>query len=244
MKTWVKVLMWLGLGGGIGFFAGYRIGQNSGYQAGYDEGWNSGFNEPEDKQKAATDAMNQYRGDNTDGDTLPETHVHRDPAKPDEVEVFRSPFIQRPLVSDDSEMPMDEPVIDDPAIEGYEETTIPQMHMQHMVPESITEEEYAQNPWEAERRVMSYYEGDEVLYDRHDRNILSIDEAKEVLGLTWWYGFRPNANTVIDDLYFRNETYGKIYHVIRLDSASSDTVNGIDSPEYEEDEDDFNQRDL
>ena len=26
MKLWMKALVWLGLGGGIGFFAGYRVG--------------------------------------------------------------------------------------------------------------------------------------------------------------------------------------------------------------------------
>lgn len=29
MKAWMKILMWVGLGGGIGFFAGYQVGTKS-----------------------------------------------------------------------------------------------------------------------------------------------------------------------------------------------------------------------
>lgn len=71
MKNWMKTLMWLGLGGGIGFFAGYQIGvrkKDEAYEDGYSAGIEDHVETMEWDRKEAEDALDNYRGGDTEAE--------------------------------------------------------------------------------------------------------------------------------------------------------------------------------
>lgn len=79
MKTWMKILMWFGLGGGIGFFAGYQVGAK--VQKKEDETEQAQEWKQEQPDITVEEALDAYRGEenaeelpkaDTDDEEMPE----------------------------------------------------------------------------------------------------------------------------------------------------------------------------
>ena len=217
MKPWMKIMMWIGLGGGIGFFAGYQIG-TKGKREAYDEGREDGYSEYKDEHnryiwdfdRAAKEVLAEYAGKDTDGDAV-------DICQDDE----------------DAEMPEEEPEIGDEA----EIEEIPELHAQHMIPERISEEEYYENPWNYEQESLTYFEEDKVLYNNDTRAAIhDSDGQDQVIGIGMLLNFRQKDGEVLDAIFVRNDTMGVIFRIDRVEAAYDDEMSGADSPEYEKED--------
>lgn len=73
MKAWMKVLMWFGLGAGIGFFAGWQVGERQNARMEEEEAEQPAEDEPAEEtyQVTVDDVLDTYRGD-IDGDEVDE----------------------------------------------------------------------------------------------------------------------------------------------------------------------------
>ena len=208
MKPWMKVLMWLGLGGGIGFFAGYRVGAGKSYNNGYDEGYVAAKEEQ------------------VNGEAEPESALH----------------IYRADEDDEPEMPMDPPVIGDEEELGttsHEQQAgedIPQLHPTQMLPQILTEEEFYENQWEYEKERLIFYAGDEVLYNPRDKVVEDVPE--NLIGIGTLLSFGPDE----DAKFVKNDTFGTLYRIDRVEDAFYDSVEGeFSSPEDDDEEDEDNE---
>ena len=243
MKTWMKILMWLGVGGGIGFFAGYQVGHKAGakekveeLQVDEDKAFRAGYNKAYgempyedgyhqalvdagaikyDKQPEPTvDYLNQYRGYDFDGDEVNLVEI-----KPEE---------------EDADMPEEKPIIGD----EEEIESVPQLHQQHFIPEQITDEEFYQNPWNYDQESMIFYEIDGVLFNKDTQVALTNkDDIDQAIGIGMTFEFYKNGET-IDTLFVKNDTIGMLFRIDRIDAAYTDIVSGAGAPEYDEEEED------
>ena len=226
MKPWMKAVFWAGLGGGIGFFAGWQVGQkgrrkltDAEEERAYNDGWQDGY-EARSSASEALEKLEQYRGgafgNDTDGDEL---------------------FVQP---EEEPEMPEDPPEIGDE--EDIEE--VPELHPQHMIPQLITEDAYYTNPWNYDQEHLNYYETDEVLYNRETRKVIkNKDEMDQIIGIGMIFNFYLKDGEALDAIFVRNDTMGVIFRIDRFDASYQDEIVGVNAPEYEEDED-FTEEDL
>ncbi|MBQ2533313.1 MAG: hypothetical protein II545_06715 [Lachnospiraceae bacterium] len=214
MKAWMKVLMWAGLGAGIGFFAGYQIGHNSGVKE-TDSKWRDDldhFWEDDEINEEGLDIdqhLNEYRGE----EIAAEENV-----EPEEVSV------------------------EEAETEDFE-TDIPQLHPQDMVPEIITEEEAAKilSMYESigvhyEQEDVIFYRGDEVFYNTKTQSIMPLDEAHTVFGHGIEFAFGGDPNNPVDIVWVRNETYATIFKIMEIDEAFCESVDGNCAPEEDEED--------
>lgn len=217
MKPWMKALIWAVLGGGIGFFAGYRVGSfvnrpKSRSKAPVSSSVASDEQEHVDIEKAVSEAFKAYRGEDTDGDEtvidLPEGWEN------DKFEI--------------------EPTDKVPEVVPAE---TPQLHPQSMEPMPITAEEFNDEEGyepDYERKLLDYYEGDEVLYDPEASDIIQVPE--DVLGYGALYGFGGDPNNPVETIYIQNDTMGTLYQVELVHGSFSDMIPGSFPPVEEEDE--------
>lgn len=191
LKPWMKALMWFGLGGGIGFFAGYGVGMRTGNStaAKMMNDADEDVYEARRKLQETKDALDLYSGGK---------HVE-DP-------------------EEEAEMPEDPPEIgDEEEIEGR---TIPELHPQHLIPERITEEEYYENPWGDDQEQLLYYEGDRVLFNKNTRKALKTPDAiDQAIGLAMILSFYRKDGEVLDAIFVRNPTMGVIFRIDRLEAS-------------------------
>lgn len=223
MKTWIKILMWVGLGGGIGFFAGLQVGskrsavmETEHWEAAYNNGRADGYAKAveDNKNKNAWEevtpqivksSIKEYRGD-FDGDRI--TVI------PEE----------------------DPPMVEEPPVIGDEEDIedVPQLHPQHMIPVQITEDEYYANPWGYDQESLIFYEMDEVLFNKDTLKAMTTkDEIDQVIGLGMTFNFYLKDGETLDVIFVKNDTMGVIFRIDRIDAAYQDE--GAD-PEYEEED--------
>ena len=211
MKFWAKALIWFGLGGGIGFFAGYGLGSRSKARGGPSEAPDDEeyIEEPEEPSEAAITAFAAYRGD-PDGDKDLPDGWENDPLTLDTLDEVRK----------DSDPP--ETVLAD----------IPQLHPQDMEPYPISKEEfddeYNYEP-DYERKLLLYYEGDEVLYDEEKEEIIQVPD--EVLGIGALLGFGGDPNNPAERIYIQNDTMGTLYMVELVHGDFYGEVEGTESPD-------------
>ena len=212
MKTWMKILMWFGLGGGIGFFAGYQVGARV-QKTEDEESQESDMNITAFKP-VAQDALEVYRGGDTDGDKF-----------------LINPWIGT-ATDEDDEMPEEEPRIGDE--EDIED--IPQLHPQDLVPSIITEQEYYQNEWNYDQESLVYYGRDNVLFDIDTQSVIS--DPTQVIGLATLMGL----NAVHETLFVRNETTSTLFRIDWTEDAFDMRNAGDILPD--EENDDFTEEDL
>lgn len=221
MKTWMKILMWVGLGGGIGFFAGLQVGskrsavmETEHWEAVYNNGRTDGYAKAvednknawkEVTQQIAESAIKDYGGD-FDGDHVNVT-AEEDP-----------------------------PMVEEPPVIGDEEDIedVPQLHPQHMIPVQITEDEYYANQWGYDQESLIFYEMDEVLFNKDTRKAMTTkDEIDQVIGIGMTFNFYLKDGETLDVIFVKNDTMGVIFRIDRIDAAYQDE--GAD-PEYEEED--------
>ena len=210
MKAWMKILMWVGLGGGIGFFAGLQVGQRSERKLAETEPEQD--ESEEQAEEVYNTAMDEYIGDK-DNDNVS--------------------TIMQIQEEEDAEMPEEVPVI------GDEDTLeeIRELHPQDMAPVLITESEWIENPWNYDKETMGYYSLDDKLYNFATRSV--IKDNDEVVGIGNLYGFYGTQENPAgkDIIYVRNDCLGTLFKIGFFDAALHDITGGADSPEYEEEED-------
>lgn len=254
MKAWMKILMWVGLGGGIGFFAGYQVGAGSrrteemnnelrDYQNNLDDELEE-YKKNLAEAKART-AMDEYTGDNGEEMLKQAVENCRKAGVPEEKILHNKEEIDRFFLGNDNvetvkriqeeedpDMPEEVPVIgDEDTIEEIRE-----LHPQDMAPVLITESEWNENPWNYDKETMGYYSLDDKLYNFATRSV--IKDNDEVVGIGNLYGFygtqeNPGGKDII---FVRNDCLGTLFKIGFFDSALNDITGGADSPEYEEEE--------
>lgn len=214
MKTWMKVLFWLGTGCGFGFFIGYQAGQRT-------------------ERKRAEEAAEEEAEEETEkrmdipghDDEYWETMTEYLGQKPDQEET---------AAEEPPEMVMEPPVIDE-LDEGPND--IPRLHPQHMVPEIITELEANRNPWGYETEKLIYYTGDEVLYNTTTQTI--EEDPDSLLGIGALASFGGDPNNPVETIWVKHDTWGKIFRVDAFDDIFADAVDGNIHPDDDDlDEDD------
>lgn len=133
---------------------------------------------------------------------------------------------------EEPEMPTEADLVIDP--------DIPQLHPTHFVPEIISEEEFNLNPWQFDIENLIFYEMDEVLYNESKQEPIQVPE--DLIGIGTLFEFNGNPNNPVETIYVKNDTYGKIFRIDKLDAAFCDAVDGSFPPEDdapEEEEDDY-----
>ena len=211
MKFWAKALIWFGLGGGIGFFAGYGLGTRYKARGGPSESPDDEeyIEEPEELSEAAETAFAAYRGD-ADGDKDLPDGWENDPLTLDELEGLLK------KVESIETVPAD----------------IHQLHPQDMEPRPISKEEFNDEfdyEPDYERKLLSYYEGDEVLYDEERAEIIEVPD--EVLGIGALLGFGGDPNNPAESIYIQNDTMGTLYEVDLVHAAFYGEVETPESPD-------------
>lgn len=194
MKPWMKILMWFGLGAGIGFFAGQQVGRNQAEKEEFQDEQQATY-----EQTEISDIIDEYLG-----------------AQDKEIE-------------EEPEMPTPEEITID--------ADIPQLHPEHLVPEIIGEEEYNANIWQYDLENLIFYEMDEVLYDETTQSI--IESPDHVIGIGTLFEFGGDPNNPVDTIYVKNDTYGTLFRIDRVDAAFCDAVDGTCGPE--DDDEDYSE---
>lgn len=224
MKAWMKVLMWLGLGAGVGFFAGMQVGQRQERKAEAarlnadilrkrsEMTAEEACQRVADAADACADALTAYRG----GDISAAEDTDRIPGK---------------TATDEDDIP---PM---PTEEDIQIPDIPVLHPTQLVPIIISESEYEANEWEYDKEKLVYYAGDDVLYNSATQSI--IENPNDVLGIgTLIAGFGGDPKHPVDVIYVKNETYGTLFRVEQVDDAFCDAVDGTAGPEDDDPEED------
>ena len=218
MKTWMKILIWSGLSGGIGFFAGYRVGNswNGPKKAG--KGPESAREDMDIAEYAwrrdeAEKAWQTYSGQVAEEtDNLPEGWENEKFSLPEEDETDTLQTVPK---------------------------DIPQLHPQDMVPYAITEDEFNFNEQGYDIKCLDFYEGDEVLYDPENEEIIVMSEG--LLGIGWQYHFGGDPNNPAEVIYIQNDTMGTLYRVELVHANFNEEVPGTIAPDdgdsYEEEDD-------
>lgn len=193
MKTWMKYLMWFGLGGGFGFFIGQQVGKK----------------QTEEEYEAAQ-----------------EVPVESDDQQYGSIEEILDEYIGEPVEDEDPDMPTEKDIEIDP--------DIPQLHPEHLVPEIIGEEEYNANVWGYDLENLTFYELDEVLYDETTQDIVANPD--DVIGIGTLFEFGGDPNNPTETIYVKNDTYGTLFRIDRIDAAFCDAVDGTCGPEDDDEE--------
>lgn len=223
MKLWMKALIWLGLGGGIGFFAGYRVGahvkeeelesinerldcaekrndmieQNYAAQIEHDENSReSEIQRLEEKLRIANDAfeaLQKYKG--LDTEQLPFKEEEEDP-----------------------EMPMEEPEMpEDPLEETEDEEEIQQPHPEDFRPYGITRSEYLMNEKGYDRIELDYYTEDAVIFDPKEEK--KWVHPEQLLGIGWKARFIGSGDRPLTETYIQNDSMGEVYKITRIEGS-------------------------
>ena len=138
----------------------------------------------------------------------------------------------------------DDTVVTMPEEELAIDADIPQLHPTHLAPEIIGEEEYNLNIWGYDLENLIFYEMDEVLYNETTQSI--IENPDDVIGIGTLFEFGGDPNNPVETIYVKNDTFGVLFRIDRLDAAYIDAVAGMAGPMEDDpyDPDDFNEDDL
>ena len=239
MKPVLRALVWLGLCGGIGFFAGWQFGEKRAKKEALDtlnektdeirdhvmEHANKNIAELKDRYEkeksemraqyeAAVDAVRSYKGYDTDGDSVTTFANH--------VEVPEWATQQSTVIvpEDVPEMPMDEPempadVLDE---DEDEEEEIPQLHPQDILPHAISKGEFLQNEGNYDVVDLDYYTDDDVIFDPKAEEKWTHPE--QLLGIAWSLRFiSAPGKPRISEIFIQNDTMETLYRITRIDDS-------------------------
>lgn len=217
MKAWMKALVWVGLGGGIGFFSGYR--------AGYAKHADDISPILDDLQARVESMMEVVENLGKDNDRAKSELERLLSTMPSEVIAEAAMDDYRgnpePEPEEEPEMPMEEPVIDDleedPEEEDDPDEVIPDLHPEDMRPHPISEDEFNRNEKGYDISVLKYYAGDDLVYDpEYDEE---MTQPEQLLGIGWFALFGGGHDTI----YIENDTMETIYAVHYLEGSIGDT---------------------
>lgn len=225
MKPVLRALVWLGLGGGIGFFAGWQFGEKRKTKETADAVENARFETKElylklmkedaeayEKEKsemraqyeAAVDAVRSYKGYDVDVDSATTVAI---------------PVI---VPEEEPEMPMDEPEMPDDVLDEDEdedeEEEIPQLHPQDILPHAISKGEFLQNEGNYDVVDLDYYTDDNVIFDPRAEEKWTHPE--QLLGIGWNLRFyNAHGQPRVTEVYIQNDTMETLYKITRIDDS-------------------------
>lgn len=216
MKPWMRALVWLGLGGGIGFFSGYRVG----YAKHADE-IGPVLDDLQERVESMMTVVENLGKDNDRAKAELERLISSMPVTEATAEAAMDDYRgnPEPESEEEPEMPLEEPVI--PDLEEDEEDdlnlVIQDLHPEDIRPHPISEAEFNLNPKGYDISVLKYYAGDDVIYDQeYDEE---MTQPEQLLGLGWFALFGGGRDTI----YIENDTMETIYAVHYLEGSIGDT---------------------
>lgn len=230
LTPWMKALVWLGLGGGIGFFAGFRIGYSKDkkimdktygeivcdaeakvrkeYEAEIGKA-NAEIQAIKHAAQEALKAQREYFGAKDD-EIISEGQM--------EMGLDAGPFPDEDvdIMDEVPEMPEDPfPEEDDGDNDGDEE--IQQLHPEDLRPYEIEEDEYDENPKGYDRIELDYYTEDCVIFDPDREEKWTHPE--QLLGIGWKERFYAGHLLPVREIYVRNDTMEILYKITRIDDS-------------------------
>lgn len=229
MKPLLRALVWVGLGGGIGFFAGWQFGEKrkekemaEAFTVSLAEAKQhylecAQINDEVNKEKMkklrsqyedALNAIREYKGLDVEVG-IPNVETVARTVDTDDVSSV--------IVEEEAdEMPMDEPEMPEDPLGDEEE--IPQLHPQDLLPFSITKAEYTANENGYDLVDLDYYTEDCVIFDPREEEKWTHPE--QLLGLGWKALFIGTVDgPVIREAYIQNDTMGTLYRITRIDDS-------------------------
>ena len=229
MKPWMKALVWLGLGGGIGFFAGMQVGYRQGKTEMADavedaklktkeyylkvlqedaEAYKKDKKEMRTQYEEAMDALRQYKGldDSVISDGQLAMDLRGGDYDGDGVQVIE------PEEEDEEDIDMDQPP------EMPDDLEIEQLHPEDLLPHAITKEEFNANAKGYDRIDLDWYTDDNVIFDPKEEE--KWTHPQQLLGIGWNSLFiGKNGKFDIPEVYIENDTMGALYRITRIDDS-------------------------
>ena len=214
MKTWMKILFWLGVGGGLGYFTGCTVTNNKRDKI-QNEACNScqqecgncelmqmwkEIDEEKKKEKAAEYVRKQYAGENA-------------------IDYSKNP--EGAATDEEPEMIEETPVI------GDEDTIESASRIFY-----ISEEEYYTNSSGVAQEELIFYRNDEVLWNKDTQSTMSEDEIARSIGKETIEMLK--TNTYETGLFVKNDLIPALFRIDVYDAAYTDE-HGDTSEVYEED---------
>ena len=225
MKMWMKALVWLGLGGGIGFFAGYQVGCRKADKDLQDiQGLVEKIDSDQDeidilikKHKAemsemrrqyeeALDAQREYLG-GKDDEIISEGQMEMDLEEDPEEDVD--------VMDEVPEMPED--ILPDSGdYDGDDVIEAEPFHPEDLRPFAISASEYRQNAHGYDTVELDYYTEDCVIFDplREEK----WTHPEQLLGLGWKAMFISSGKPVTE-AYVQNDTMEILYKITRIEDS-------------------------
>ena len=223
MKPWMKALVWLGLGGGIGFFAGMQIGYRQGKRdeteknAGKFSDLESSLVEERERHRKeldakrseweeAMDALRQYKG--LEDSAISDGQLAMDLRGGD----YDGDSVQVVEPEDEEEIDMDQPP------EMPDDLEIEQLHPEDLLPHAITKEEFNANAKGYDRMDLDWYTDDNVIFDPKEEE--KWTHPQQLLGIGWNSLFiGRNGRIDVPEVYIENDTMGMLYRITRIDGS-------------------------
>ena len=223
MKNFLKALIWLGLGGGLGFFGGVAVGRRMEWKAINDEAEEQSYTDlgsgvglcrhPGLTEDEWDRMVREYRGE--DEEETGDNGGSKPVDLPQDAAEWVHQVVEQARQEDERRRPAA------PGDNGGSKpTVIRQLHPQDMTPVILTEEEYDRNDKNLERAELIFYGLDEVLYDVEKEEV--VGDPDGLIGVGTLFGFGGDPDNPTDVLYVENETMGKIYRITYVDDAFCD----------------------
>lgn len=207
MKPWMKALVWLGLGGGIGFFAGYQLGYGRACKE-MEEPLNqlNDLNEHvvQNLKKEKDDLIRKTEEIRRQYEEAMDAQREYLGGKDDEV---------KDVIEEDPEMPEVPDLPDDP----LEDEEIPQPHPEDFLPFAISRSEYLQNEHGYETMQLDYYTDDAVIFD--PANEEKWTHPEQLLGIGWKAHFVSTDGRPVKEIFIQNDTMGTLYKITRIEAS-------------------------
>lgn len=248
MKYWMKVLMWLGLGGGIGYFGGFRMGSSKAGAEGREREEELTQRLGKEREKymwlnlqyscnteELCSLIDLCQKHNLDGEALKIIHEiekrysgqsrigYDANAETEKTEEVRKEYAGDTSVEEEERALAEKPAIGDEA----DIETSPAI-------EFISEQEYYDNPSGYAQEELIWYELDEVLWDKDTQTKMSEEEGRKAIGIGTleMFDIGPLNQTPPDSLFIKNHILMNLFRVDRMDAAWCDE-HGENSEEEE-----------
>ena len=207
MKKWMGMLLFTGIGVGLGFFAGERLGERKKKK----EIETNVERNAEEQLKAVVDdyisaianriaVENGYEDDDQDVQATEE---------------YLAQFEHPEEEKDDEDIYEDEKHVDDTAVQRTpDESYI-----------SLCDEEDWDNEYDFEKIELFYYEEDEIVCDEDEKR---IDDPEDMIGHETLNTFGSIPTNPYDVIYVRNTFTETMYQITRIHNAYGRVVLGID----------------
>jgi hypothetical protein len=226
MKLWMKAMVWLGLGGGIGFFAGWQFGEKRARkeaQEDMEDAVNADRDKIERQMQQVLDETNRKHEEMVASmrKSYEEAlEAQREYLGGKDDQIISEVQVEMDLDEDADEDVMDEDLDIDDLDSGYYEDPdgddIPAFHPEDIRPFAITASDYLQNEHGYDKVELDYYTDDCVIFDplREEK----WTHPEQLLGIGWTAMF-IGGDKPIREAYVQNDTMEILYKITRIDDS-------------------------